>query len=139
MDFLALSSIKTLIDIVSSISLLKNKLYNSERRREIAEWLYEIDNIIEDIGYSMIRKEFPHQTCARMEYIAISFSDVVGNIIPFGEKQKLQDLLNATINIERLYGEFQQLEGFDRTEYIEKLFSISGTILGIADTLYYTR
>jgi hypothetical protein len=134
-----LESISILISIGNSLKSLKDKFFNSERRKEISKWLYEIGSIIEDIAISLDKGEYPHQTCARMGYIAETFSDVVGDAITSKEEEKLKDLLYSSVNIEKTFGEYMSLEGFDRTTYIQELYSISGLILGIADTLKYKK
>jgi hypothetical protein len=134
-----LEGISILISIGNSLKSLKDKFFNSERKKEISEWLYEIGSIVEDIAISLDKGEYPHQTCARMGYVAETFSDVVGDAITSKEEEKLKDLLYSSVNIEKTFGEYMSLEGFDKTTYIQELYSISGTILGIADTLKYKK
>jgi hypothetical protein len=134
-----LEGIGILISIGNSLKDLKDKFFNSERRKEISEWLYEIGSIVEDIAISLDKEEYPHQTCARMGYIAETFSDIVGDAITSKEEENLKDLLHSSVNIEKTFGEYMSLEGFDKTTYIQELYSISGSILGIADTLKYKK
>lgn len=134
-----LECLSILINIGSVLNDLKNKLFNTERPKEISKWLYDIGSNIEDIAISLGRGEYPHQTCARMGYIASTFSSIIGDAITKKEEETLQELLNSVINIERIYGEYIQLESFDKTSYIQELFSISGSILGMADTLHYKK
>ncbi len=134
-----LECISILISIGTSLNEVKKKLFNSNRRTQIAEWTYEIGCIIEDIAISLDKGEYPHQTCARMGYIAETFSDIVGDAITSKEEEKLKDLLYSSVNIEKTFGEYMSLEGFDNTTYTQELYSISGLILGIADTLKYKK
>lgn len=134
-----LECLNILINIGSSLNNLKNKLFNTERPKEVSKWLYDIGSNIEDIAVSLGKDEYPHQTCARMGYIASTFSSAIGDAITKKEEETLQKLLNSTINIEKIYGEYIHLESFDKTSYIQELFSISGSILGMADTLHYKK
>jgi hypothetical protein len=134
-----LEAIGILISIGSSIKELKDKFFNSKRRKEIAEWTYDLGSIVEDIAIHLNKNEYPHQTCARMAYIADIFSEVVGDAITSREEELLKQLLQSAINIERTFGEYSSLEGFDKTSYIQELYSISGSILGIADSLKHKK
>lgn len=134
-----LEGLNILINIASSLNSIKNKLFHSERKKEISQWLYDIGSTIEDIAISLGKGEYPHSSCARMGYVAGNFSSVIGDAITEKEEKDLQKLLNETINIEKTYGEYISLEGFDKTSYVQELYSISGTILGLADTLHYKK
>ena len=135
----ALEGISILISIGNSLKNLKDKFFNSERKKEISEWLYQIGDVVEDIAISLEKGKYPHQTCARMGYITGTFSDVVGDAITSKEEEKLKNLLYSSVNIEKTFGEYMSLGGFDKTTYIQELHSISGSILGIADTLKYRK
>lgn len=134
-----LEGISILVSIGSSINQFKNKLFNSNRRKEIAEWVYELGKLVEDLAEYFKRKEYPSQTCARMQHLYQVFDEIVGDAITQKDEEKLKELLFTTINIEKTYGEFINLEDFDQTTYIQELYSISGSILGIADFLKYKK
>jgi hypothetical protein len=134
-----LEAIGILIGIANGIKEIKNKLFNSERSKEVSEWVYSIGNIIEDTAISLDQGIYPHQNCARMLHIADTFSKTIGDAITSKEEEKLKDFLYSSVNIERTFGEYMSLEDFDKTTYIQELYSISGSILGIADTLKYKK
>lgn len=134
-----LECLNILINIGSSLVSAKNKLFNSERPKEIAKWLYEIGDIIESIAISLGKNEYPHQTCARMDYISKNVSTVIGDALTEKEEKHLQELLHSAVNVERTYGEYIELENEDKISYIQELYSISGFILGLADTLHYKK
>ena len=67
------------------------------------------------------------------------FEDIIGDAITQREEKNLKELLFKTINIEKTYSEFINLEDFDQSTYIQELYSISGSILGIADFLKYKK
>lgn len=137
MEFLECLNI--LINIGSSLISIKNKLMNSERTKEISRWLFDIGLNIDNIASSLSRGEYPHQTCARMQHIAKVFSSVVGDAITEKEESQIQELLDSAINIEKTYGEYIQLGDEDKISYFQELYSISGSILGIADELHYKK
>ena len=132
-----LECLNILINIGSSIKDIRKKLFNSERTKEISKWLYDIGSNIENIASELDKGEYPHQTCSRMEYTADNFLSVVGDALGEKEENNLQELLNSAVNIERTYGEYINLEREDKISYIQELYSISGYILGLADTLHY--
>ena len=132
-----LECLNILINIGSSIKDIRKKLFNSERTKEISKWLYDIGFNIENIALDLNDGEYPHQTCARMAYTADNFSSVIGDALGEKEESNLQELLNSAVNIERTYGEYINLESEDKISYIQELYSISGYILGLADTLNY--
>jgi hypothetical protein len=134
-----LEAIGILISIGSSLKELKNKFSNSKRRKEIAEWTYDLGSIVEDIAIHLNKNEYPHQTCARMAYVADIFSEVMGDAITAEEEIFLKELLQSAINIERTFGEYSSLEELDKTSYVQELYSISGSILGIADSLKHKK
>jgi len=134
-----LEGISILINIANLLNELKNKLLNSERRKEICQWLYEIGDLIEDTAISLDKEIYPHQNCSRMQYIVNNFSEVIGDALTSKEEEKLKELLYSSVNIEKTFGEYISLQSFDRTTYIQELYSISGSILGIADTLKYKK
>lgn len=134
-----LECIGVLISIASAIENLKNKLFNSDRKKEISQWVYDIGDLIEDIAISYDKGYHPHQSCARIEVIYENFSKVVGDAITEKEEKDLKKLLEFSLNIERMTGEYMSLRDYDKTSYIQELYSISGSILGIADTLKYQK
>jgi len=134
-----LECISILISIGTSLNELKTKLFNSNRRKQISEWVYDLGNIIEDTAISLDKGIYPHQNCARMQYVAEIFSDVIGDYVTSQEEEKIKELLYSSVNIERTFGEYMSLEDFDKTTYVQELYSISGTILGIADSLKYKK
>lgn len=134
-----LEGISVLINIGTSLIGLKKNLSNSNRRKEIAEWVYELGRLVDDLAEYFKRKEYPSQTCSRMQYLYSVFEDIVGDAITQREEENLKELLFKTINIEKTYGEFINLEDFDQSTYIQELYSISGSILGIADFLKYKK
>jgi len=134
-----LEGISVLINIGTSLIELKKKLFNSNRRKEIAEWVYELGKLVDDLAEYFKRKEYPNQTCSRMQYLYTVFDDIVRDAITQREEENLKELIFKTINIEKTYGEFINLEEFDQSTYIQELYSISGSILGIADFLKYKK
>ena len=134
-----LEGISVLINIGTSLIELKKKLFNSNRRKEIAEWVYELGKLVDDLAEYFKRKEYPNQTCSRMQYLYTVFDDIVRDAIAQREEENLKELIFKTINIEKTYGEFINLEEFDQSTYIQELYSISGSILGIADFLKYKK
>lgn len=132
-----LECLNILINIGSSLKGIRKKLFHTERPKEISKWLYDIGSNVEDIAFHLGKGEYPHQTCGRMKYIAENFSGVIGDALTEKEENNLQELLNSAVNIERTYGEYIQLESEDKVSYIQELYSISGYILGLADTLHY--
>lgn len=134
-----LEGISVLINIGTSLIELKKNLFNSNRRKEIAEWVYELGILVDDLAEYFKRKEYPSQTCSRMQYLYSVFEDIVGDAITQREEENLKELLFKTINIEKTYSEFINLEDFDQSTYIQELYSISGSILGIADFLKYKK
>jgi len=128
-----------LINICTSIIDLKGKLFNSNRKKELSEWIYLLGNNIEIIADFLKRNEYPYQTCSRMEQVANSFSFIVGNTLSEEDKENLEKLLFSSINIERIFGEYSMLKEENKTTYIQELYSISGSILGIADLLKYQK
>jgi hypothetical protein len=129
----------TLINICSSIIDVKNKLFNSDRKKELSEWIYLIGNNIEVIADFLDDNEYPHKTCARMEEAAYSFSSVIGNTLSEEEKEHLEKLLFSAIQVEKIFAEYSNLKRGERTIYIRELYIISGSVLGIADTLKYQK
>lgn len=134
-----LEGISVLINIGTSLIGLKKNLFNSNRRKEIAEWVYELGILVDDLAEYFKRKEYPSQTCSRMQYLYSVFEDIIGDAITQREEKNLKELLFKTINIEKTYSEFINLEDFDQSTYIQELYSISGSILGIADFLKYKK
>lgn len=134
-----LECISILISIGTSLNELRNKFFNSNKRKEISEWIYDLGNIIEDTAISLDKGIYPYQNCARMQYVTEIFSDIIGNYITSEEEKKLKELLYSSMNIERTFGEYMSLENFNKTDYVQELYSISGTILGIADSLKYKK
>lgn len=129
----------TLINICTLIIDLKDKFFKSDRKKELSEWIYLIGNNVETIADFLIDNEYPHQTCTRMEEAAYSFSSVIGNTLSKDEKENLQNLLLSAIQVEKIFGEYSNLIRKDKTRYIKELYIISGSILGIADTLKYQK
>ena len=129
----------TLINICSSIIDLKSKLFNSDRKKELSEWIYLVGNNIEVIADFLDDNEYPHKTCARMEEAAYSFSSIIGDTLLKEEKEHLEKLLFSAIQVEKIFAEYSNLKRGDRTRYIQELYIISGSVLGIADTLKYQK
>jgi len=132
-----LECMSVLINICSAIRDLRSKLFNSERKKEIAAWLSELSAIIEEMAEFLSNKEYPHKTCARMGYLAEMFPNTVGDALTEREEIRVHTLLVSAVNIERMYGEFLDQSKEDKVSYLQELYSISGTLLGIADTLKY--
>lgn len=132
-----LECMNVLIGICSAIRGLRNKLFNSDRKKQIGVWLEELSFIVEEVAECLSRKEFPHKTCARLGYLSEMFPITVGDALTEREEIHVHSLLISAVNIERTYGEYLELNKEDKVSYVQELYSIAGCLLGIADTLKY--
>lgn len=134
-----LEIIKSLIDLASSLLSLKNYFSKSERRKEISEWLYQLGDIIENLAHFLDNDQYPSSTCARIQTIYDNLDRIIGDAIPSKDEENIKNLINSCLNIERTFYEYINLEEPDKVDCVRDLYSISGSILGIADTLRFGK
>lgn len=134
-----LEVIKTLIELASSILTLKSFFSKSTRRKEIAEWLYELGSNIEDLAHFLENNQYPTKTCARMSSVYDNLHKIVGDAITNKDEENLKNLIGSCLNIEKTYYDYMNLDEANKTDSVQELFSIAGSILGLADTLKYQK
>ena len=127
-----------LINICSSVIDLKNKFFNSNRKKAISEWLEKIGINIQSIADSLKINEYPYQTCSRMTEAYNECYSILGNVVDDNNLEKLNNLLGESTQIEKIFGEYSSVKEEEKQGYINQLYTISGTILGISDTLKYS-
>lgn len=134
-----IETIKIIIEIGSILLSLKNQFSNSERKKQIADWLYQLGDNIETLAFHFEVNQYPTSTCARMTESHDNLDEIIGNAIVKEKKEKIKDLIGRCLNIEKTFYEYINLEELDKIKCVQDLYSISGSILGIADTLKFQK
>ena len=134
-----IETIQIILEIGTSLLSLKGFFINSKRKKEIAEWLYELGSNVEDLAHYLENNQFPVNCCQRMSIVYDNLHQIVGDVITNKDEENLKDLIRSCLNIERLYYEYIHLDEPNKIDCIQELHSIGGSILGMADTLKYQK
>ncbi len=129
----------TLIEITNGIFSFKEGFKNSSRKKEIAEWLYELGALIDNTAHSLNQNTYPHNNCLRMRGLVDQFPHIFSDIF---SKDKIEDLQNKLIQvteIEKMFGDLSQLSSEDRKTNINELYEISASFMVMGDTLKYSK
>lgn len=121
-----LAIINNLLKIGDSIAGFIDRFKKSPNKEHIAAWLHHVGVLVESVAYDLQSGNYPHSKCAEMEYYTSHVDAVLRDSISMEEADNLKQLLIQSCNIERLFGEFQQLDHDAKNKNLAMLLAAAG-------------
>lgn len=131
-----LTGILCLLQIANIIFNLRDKLeMPREEKQALSKLLINIGNLIEDVSNDLHKNIYPHAKCLEMEMYAIQLKEILTGKVSDEKINKLSELLNESIRVEKLLGELNNISLEAKDKNIELLqmaassFRTSGEII----------
>lgn len=131
-----LTAITCLLQIANMIFNLRDKLeMTKEQKQALSDLLIKIGNLINEVSVDLEKNIYPHTKCLDMEMYAIELKEILTGKISDEKVNKLSELLNESIRVEKLLGELNNISLEAKDKNIELLqmaassFKTSGEII----------
>lgn len=130
-----LSIVASLVAIAQGMVALRDKFRTDPKRAQFADWLGNTARVLAEVADALARGEYPHAQCGHMQECLENSYILIKKYMTPERAEHIHNLMQESYQVERLFGELNQLSETERARNINKIREISGIIQSAAQQL----
>lgn len=132
-----IDTIGKLLDVALALFGFRGKLSEARqaRKKEVAEFLYDIAKNIEDASASLNQGIYPHGTCQILLIKSSEMEKAIGDLIGKDDAIKLGNQLREAADIEHLHNKLNQEPEIERKRSLHVLDQAAGIFRATGDII----
>lgn len=131
-----LTGILCLLQIANMVFNLRGKLeVSKEDKKLLGETIHNIGVLVDSVADDLEKNIYPHSKCYQMELYANEFKAIVKGKVSEQDMDKLVNLLNESLKVERLLGEMNNISLESKDKNIELLHMAASSFKTSAEIL----
>lgn len=130
-----ISTVLALVGIAECVLNIREKLSKKEKRKEAADWLNQIAELLNSVIEDLKQVQYPHDKCMEMNFYLQRMAEILSTHLNEKELQDLQQLLEQAYKVEAMFGDYSRLSDEEKAVNIQKLEETVGIFRGSASIL----
>ena len=130
-----LTGILCLLQIADIALKVKDKIVSREEKQSVSVLLKNIGELVDSVAADLEQNVYSHNKCAQMEHFMHSLHNCLKGKITQEQVDKLVQLMQQSVQVEKLFGQMQQLDDVTKKENINQLRSSAGSFIAISQTI----
>lgn len=127
-----IATIAALLKITDIVLNIRDKL---DKRENVSQYLHSIGILVESISVDLINDTYPHNKCSQMNYHLNCLEATISKHLKKEDYDLLKEQLNLAYNVERMFGEYRQLDENKKQKNLNTLQIVSGTFIAMAEAI----
>lgn len=127
-----LTGILCLLQIADIALKVKDKIVSREEKQSVSVLLKNIGELVDSVAADLEQNVYSHNKCAQMEHFMHNLYSSLKGKLDHGQVDQLAQLMQQSVQVEKLFSQMQQLDDETKKENINLLRSNAGSFTAMS-------